>query len=581
MKQDWLLKRIIWVLLMLVSAGSAWGQWATQHVVLQPGWNAVYLEVQPANNRCAAIFDGVEVESVWRWNKRFSSVEFSVDPNTLLPEDPHWLVWFPSDSPSAFLTRLYGMSAGGAYLIKIPENSSPVALSIKGQVKVTRPKWSAHALTLVGLPIDPANAPNMADYFDYTSEIDTTKGFENEIYKVQSNGSNLRIVAPARETMVAGKAYWIKCAKDPKTAAMLDVPRGSELVFGSRLKEQDLVLRNASKTDSLSVSIREVAGESAPDGFAENAGMVPLSYYEYVEAQHGWVWHELAGNESISKTLAPNEKWTVRFGVRRSDMANYMATGTNGVSYQSILEVRSANPGLLYRVPVTAEPQMMMLGAPLGDDADSIDRGLWVGTVVLRKVNCPAYSGTNTLAAASDLKMRLIVHVNAHGEAMLLQEIFLARVPLDSENSELRLFYGRKRLPENASEISHISSVVFPLMKPVAMLGSMTNALSAVVNVNCNDPSNPFLHRYNPLHDNKDWDYNTYSNAVETLSISRDISLKFIDLSSSTNSTSNPFFGDGMKGGTYREELHGLRKQTVVVEGEFVLKRISELDQLY
>jgi hypothetical protein len=27
------------------------------------------------------------------WNKRFSTIDFDIDPNTLLPSDPHWLVW--------------------------------------------------------------------------------------------------------------------------------------------------------------------------------------------------------------------------------------------------------------------------------------------------------------------------------------------------------------------------------------------------------------------------------------------------------------------------------------------------------
>jgi hypothetical protein len=191
MKKGWWAKHFSTVLLIFVAFASVsvWGQWITQQVPLQPGWNAICLEVQPADNRCEAIFNGVAVESVWRWNKRFSSVEFSVDPNTLVPEDPHWLVWFPPDHPTAFLTRLYGMSAGGTYLVKLPANASPIILTIKGKVTVHRSEWSAHALGLIGFPVDPANAPSVVDYFHYTPEVDTSKGFENELYSLRSDGT--------------------------------------------------------------------------------------------------------------------------------------------------------------------------------------------------------------------------------------------------------------------------------------------------------------------------------------------------------------------------------------------------------
>ena len=46
-------------------ANQAHAQWAWQQIVLRPGWNAVFLEVDPAPEECAALFAGMPVESVW------------------------------------------------------------------------------------------------------------------------------------------------------------------------------------------------------------------------------------------------------------------------------------------------------------------------------------------------------------------------------------------------------------------------------------------------------------------------------------------------------------------------------------
>jgi len=56
-----------------------------QAITLKGGWNAVYLEVEPANAEDPAqVFLNVpDVESVWAWNPRTSTVEFVTDPGGL------------------------------------------------------------------------------------------------------------------------------------------------------------------------------------------------------------------------------------------------------------------------------------------------------------------------------------------------------------------------------------------------------------------------------------------------------------------------------------------------------------------
>jgi len=106
-------------------------QWRTQTIQLQPGWNAVHLEVQPQPDGCDTVFAGAPVESVWKWNRRFSTIQFVTDPSTLLPEDPDWLVWLPLSDKKAFLRRLRSLQGNQSYLVKLPTNAAPVTLSIK------------------------------------------------------------------------------------------------------------------------------------------------------------------------------------------------------------------------------------------------------------------------------------------------------------------------------------------------------------------------------------------------------------------------------------------------------------------
>ena len=82
------LRRHVCLLILGLGLCSGFAQWVTQSITLNPGWNAVFLEVQPANPDCDAVFAGIPVESVWAWNRRYSSVQFIQDAAQLVPGQP-------------------------------------------------------------------------------------------------------------------------------------------------------------------------------------------------------------------------------------------------------------------------------------------------------------------------------------------------------------------------------------------------------------------------------------------------------------------------------------------------------------
>ena len=555
-------------------------QWLTQSVLLQPGWNAVHFEVQPEPSACAQVFAGQPIESVWKWDRRFTTIQFTVDPETLLPENPDWLMWLPETNPRAFLSRLFAVEGNQAYLVKVAGNAAPFTLNLKGRVLLPRLEWYPHGLNLVGLPVHPNQPPTFTEFFRFTPEVDTTRSYDNELYRLDALGRGQRIVAPARDRVQPGLAYWVACARAPAHQSALHVtPPGAAVDFGTLLTQQDLRVRNTHPSASLTAWLRQRESERPPPNgsFPELAGPVPLSYLAK-NASNQWVWSALP-TAGLSRALAPGEEWAVRLGVRRREFAPFTAQGTNGAAYQSIIEVTDAGESLRIRVPVRAQNDAVLLGDPLEEHDDH--EGLWVGQATVNMVNAPAYTGTNLLSTAAPLSFRLLVHVDGYGRANLLQQVVLAwdntLTNAPHTNGTYALYAHERALPADAADASRISSAAFPVMPPVSLAGSLTNALTGTVTVRFDDPTNPFLHRYHPMHDNQDWDFRAYTNAVETRTITRALALTF---SAVTNGSANPYYGMDTVSGNYQESLSGLRSQAIYFEGGFALQRLSRINQL-
>jgi hypothetical protein len=562
-------------------------QWRTQTIQLQPGWNAVHLEVQPQPDDCDTIFANLPVDSVWKWNRRFSTIQFVTDPSTLLPEDPDWLVWLPLSDKRAFLRRLRSLNANESYLIKVADDAGPVTLAIKGQVVLASLDWYPHGLNLVGFPVNPVNPPTFADFFKFTPEVKTSLGYANELFRLDSLGHGLRIVQPNRDKIQPGVAYWIRTEKKPASISALQVTASAgALDFGAILSVQDLQIRNTLATEAMGVTVRLSDSETPPpnSGLPELAGQIPLSYLSR-GTNGSWNWQAFPAG-GLANTLAPGETWTLPLGLRRQDLAQYLPHGTNSATYQGILDVSDAAQSLLISVPVTASSAGLVAAGTLslGDllvEGFNDKAGLWVGQTTLNQVNAPAYTGTNLISTPAPMSLRLIMHVDNTGQARLLQEVLLAWDPTLNEaphtNGTYALYASEDALPSSATDVKRISSVGFPVMAPVPMSGGLTNELEGTVNIGFGDPTNPFLHRYHPMHDNKDWDFVPYTNAVEVPNITREISMNF---TAETNAALDPMWGVDTVAGTYSETLLGLRAQPIIMQGDFALQRISRIDQL-
>jgi hypothetical protein len=586
----------VWVLVacaMVKLPGAVCAQWLTQSIPLQPGWNAVYIGVDPSPARFDVVFDGLPIEGVWMWNKRFSPVEFDVDPEHVLPTNPHWLIWLPTSDPASFLGQTFRLQPHQAYLIKVATDAAPFSLHVQGRAVVPRITWFPHALNLVGFPVNPVAPPTFSELLHAAPTVDITHGFANELFSLDTQGRGRVIAQPNRDRVQPGTAYWVKSGGALQYEGPLSVTTdlGHTLDFGPTLQRLGMTILNRSPSQTYTLQLTQMASETPPSGEAELAGPTALSYLvglDMIGSDLVWSNMPVAG---ISRVLGPGETWHIRFGLRRNDLEPYVPAGSHGAAYQSILRLTDAAQSVQIDIPVVADQDDVRRvtrspDATLDLDDHHSNEGLWVGHAIINEVSCPAYSSTNLLPASSTAGFRLLLHVDASGEVRFLQRIYLAWTG-PSTNGAYVLYRNEEDVPPAATDVKRISAVAFPLLEPLVMTdlegggnaSGLTNQIGVSVALPFNDPVNPFLHAFHPLHDNRDPDFQPYTNAVETVSVVRDISLDF-EHAPYGEWSPDPFYGIHVLSGIYGETLHGLRQQPIHVRGRFQLRRVSLLNSL-
>lgn len=575
----------------------AHAEWATQTLTLQPGWNAVFLEVQPADNLCDTVFEGVPIKSAWKWNRKLQLQQFVKNPNELLPKDPDWLIYFPKGEARSFLTDLHAVNAGEPYLIELG-GSEPFTWTLHGRAGAPALAWLPDSFNLAGFYMDPAADVTVKDFLKYDSAL-----AGQAVYRVTPEGKAVKVDAAAAK-MKRGEAFWVYSKGNTSYAGPFSaaVESGKALDFGKSAKEGALLVTN--KTDQpktvtvqLAPSERPAAAKGAKDGEGDAtplpplAGDVQLSYGKLI----GWA----PLPERLEFTVPANSTQRLPLAVRRAVMrqaASANKSAIEGGQFESVLQVSDGSASL-FRLPVRAEA--------------AVDyTGLWVGNVTLTKVSEVARPNDLTAtAASSEFNFRVIIHVDELDNVSLLQKVYLMREEQTVDNSvpprvvrperyvlltrdELLTgltgiairdgkFVGRRITAPAFSEVDLDNDGSFD---PVPMTGTVgttppNNTLTATITVDYNDPLNPFVHRFHPDHDNLDERFeNPIAEGNESYTFQRALQLIFEE--QDPEQLGLPEWGDTLIGGTYREEITGVHKRTIRVEGTFRLSRVSGIGSL-
>lgn len=585
----------------MFATGTAKAQWTTQTIPLRPGWNAIYLEVQPEPRGCDNLFASLPVESVWFRNRRFDPVQFIQDPEALVPGQPDWLVWFPPSAGSRAALSLHTVLGGRAYLVKIANDAQPLAWSVRGNPIMRRPDWQSDSLNFVGFPVSAQNPPTFATFFAGASAH-----AGQPIYQLNPAGHWESVANPSTATLEQGRAYWIGCQGQSTFAGPLAVQleQSTGLGYGRTLVELTVELRNAS-SQPRSLSVRKLPSANPPPGAAAKAGEVPLAYFQMDLARGLYGWIPL--DATLEKLdVPPGGEWLLRLGIRRADLTS--STGPDA-TYQSLLEIAD-DYGARVLVPVTAQSSQPTAGPAPADGgtagvAPHKHTGLWIGSASVNKVSQPASLSqpSTPQTVAVDFPLRLIVHVDANGQARLLQRVLqmwkngttkpdpldptrqIVDVPgrfvLLTDESLLPNFSGAA-LRDGVPVGRRVSSAAFGFRTPVPLVGTGEfggNTITAQIQMAYDDPLNPFLHRYHPDHNNLDERFEqTLPAGIESFNVTRLVALQFA--AHPPDGLALAGWADTQLGGAYRETITGVHRQPIYVEGFFRLQKASTVGSL-
>jgi hypothetical protein len=613
-----MIRRALCLLPVLLAAlpWPAWAQWTNQTIVLRPGWNSVFLEIQPEPRECDAVFAGVPVESVWAWNRRFSPVQFIQDPEQLIPGQPDWLTYLPTSHLARATMNLFTLQGNRAYLVKLPDNAAQVSWTFSGRPIVRRLEWLADSFNFTGFHVEAVNAPTFQAFF-----ASSPAHAGQRVYRLV-NGVWSLVVSPTVTRLARGEAYWIFCRGQSTYAGPLQVAveQGYSLDYARILTEQTLTIRNGSATSN-TFTIRRLASAPAPDPDTPAlAGAVPINFFQMTVAptQVDAQWLPLP--TQLARTLGPGQEWNLRLEARRAEMTPFTPPpGVTDALYQSLLELGDG-AGSRFLVGVTAHgltsfvsPGDGLRAASAGAPAPHERAGLWVGSVAIGKVNQPANVSAASLPVptASEFQFRLLVHVDNSGQARLLQKVIEmwkngtfatdsnglqivdqpGRYVLVTEDRFIPNFTGAT-LRDGEPVGRRMSSAAFGFRAPIPMagnFGSTSDLLQCAVLLDYADELNPFKHRFHPDHNNLDdaappqpLSVKTSAQGLrytaESSSVRREIRLQFT--STDPENLTLAGFGDDQLAGIYRETITGLHKDPLQIEGVFRLHHASRVGVL-
>ncbi len=583
---------------------AASGQWTTQTIPLEPGWNAVFLEVDPEPNATEAVAGAVPVESIWAWNGRSTIVQYIQDPETLVPEQPDWLTYFPPTSPHAHLTDLHILVGGRPYLVKL-SGTGAVDWEVMGKPVVRPKEWLLDSFNLVGFGLAEDNTITIGEFFAPSSAQ-----VAQHVHALAPSGRWTPVAQPAQETLRGGVAYWVYSSGVSEYDGLLRVAvEDNSLDFGRAVPERKVTLYNERSQD-VTVTLAVLPSETPPEGEGVPllAGPTPLSYFAMDLAEEKVEFVPLEA--PVQFTVPASGSLAVRLGVRRADMAAYEPPSPElPFLYQSILEITDGL-GTRHLVPVSAEGlkgrTYTARDAKGADDLETlfadVNAGLWQGRVAVNKVSEP-YGADPAVPkpTAMEFEFPIIVHVDNEGQARLLQQVAIlwkdgTRVP-DPEDPDYTILDepGRFVLVTDESLVSQyqgsalrdgqqvgrrISSTAFSHREPADLAGAFGGTLACELTIPYNDPLNPFKHRYHPDHNMERVQATIAADGApsEWFTVRRQITLEFSSEDPEDLATTG--WGDSVTGGVYRETLIGIHKEVLYVEGIFRLNRIMHEGRL-
>ena len=581
---------VVSLVLLLTPAAPAQAQGGTytQTYPLQPGWNAIFIDLEPDRADLDAVFSGLPVDSVWGFFPPIGQIDFVDNPAQGLEHLEGWRGWYPRPRPEALLSNLFAIEANRAYLVKL-NGSVPLTLQITGRPLNLPLNWVPDSFNLVGFKVDPAIPPTFGAFL-----APSPAHAGQPIYRLGTDGIWQLLPSAYSAQIRAGEAYWIFTRGNSNYQGPLEVETGAYdgLEFGGSLDQQRLAIRNRGQIDA-QMRVRLLAATPG----------IPFLLRSY-NADGAQLFGALPADTSYA--TAPGQNLFLQLGVQRSaltaDRTEQLLEITDGLGSRRLV-FAGVSRAQLQAVPLT-EGDQVAEGDPVagrsGRAAANEFAGLWVGQVIVSKVSQSQSAGITPTPVGEAFRFRILLHVDASGQVKLLKEVTQmwqeGTTKPDPANPGFRVVDvpGRYVLITDPSRIPSYSGAVQRDGVPVglrlstiaydfsghdlAMTGSMspTGQLTATLSMPAQGSTNPYKHRYHPDHDNLDPQF--LNPQIEAFDVTRSLTLQFG--ATHPSGRPGPGWGSSELGGTYTERVDGMHKNPIFTEGIFLLTRVATTAQL-
>ena len=397
---------------LLLAATPVQAQYRRQTIEMRAGWNAVHLEVDPAESSCAAFLERYagKIEAIWTYDNRytgaraFEPVEFRDDLETPpVRVENRWRLYH-HEHPG--ISNLHHLRGARAYLLRVPDDEPSFTVEVLGRPVPDDGHWVADGYSLRGFLVDPElREPERPTFAAYFAGSDAHLAPGSAVFAMGLDGRMEGPLELANARIEAGRAYWIYTAGVSHYRGPVEiesVPRQG-LDFGLDLVEARLTLRNRTQTPSR-VSLRLLAtAPDVPSGEPAWAGGLPLRVLSIEDGTRRWVNLD-AGGIDFEVPAAGTRRLRLAF-----DRTGLAPAVRSVVPADGDGEDGAPDPGASYQgeVEVRRQEGFRHVLAVVGESSDR--GGLWVGEVRLRHVRrVQRTAPTNAVPYPSTFRVRAL-----------------------------------------------------------------------------------------------------------------------------------------------------------------------------
>jgi hypothetical protein len=576
-----------------------------QTIELTPGWNAIYVQIDPDQDSTEQVFadyvdeEGPQINSVWTWLQHRAKIDFiqDPDPDNLLSEQG-WLRFFPQQAAESVTTNLFAIQSNRAYLVNLAGDTA-VTLTISGKPVVPKTDWESDSFNLVGFHVDPDNLPTFADY------VDSSPAHKDQpIYRLL-NDSWVQ-VDPLNTVIQPNVAYWIFSdgGSDYTGPLRVELPQVNRLEYGTTLESLTPRVKNTLES-AQSVTVKIIGGA---DGM----------FYPNADLSAAKKWLPLPA--SLEQTIPASGELRFPLGVRRADFTpeSFEQTleiiGTAGSRWLIPVSAIAPNLNSLWIGSVTIDQVSQVQNYKHDCDYEAYDvitSELVDGKPVETTTRIPAQTfalcldeegfpitkdAGNVLAdVADEFSFRVIMHRDGELVRLLKDVIQMRKVNADgtvgdyvlltddtliSEYSGIVLRDGEavgRRVSTMAYDFGHLpdemgvdeegEEIVIKegaeiTSKDMDVGGSLDTEVTFQLELPATAATNPFRHHYHAQHGKRAY------------RVFRKMEFTF--------ETAENELGAGYdyKVGTYREVVEGLHQLPIIAAGTFTLRHAAQIDKL-